>query len=353
MNRFTTTEFRARSEPQSRSPAIRPPDEGQAEAVNTQGNTVGAGQGYRVWADDPGSFSTHKINALHHNFHEHPLFQAAELANLAKELVPFKKCRFIRPGITQASSFAHDSEHPEGRSIDAVFERIEEAGSWVALYNIEVIPRYAALLANIVDTMRPHIEREQPGIFNINGFAFISAPPSVTPFHIDRENNIWLQLHGRKTMNVWDNTDRVVVGADAVEDFIVGHSLRKVRFKEEFRARSHQFETQPGDAVYFPSTSPHMTSSDRSWTGPGNGVSISIGVTFYTSVTRRMARVHQVNRLMRKMGMSPVYPGESPAADAFKAPVGAMIGMARASLSRAIAPLRRVKLAAKAPPGSF
>lgn len=301
----------------------------------------------------PGELSTYKINALHHNFHEHPLFQVAELANLAKELVPFKKCRFIRPGISQASSFAHDSEHPEGRSIDAVFERIEEAGSWVALYNIEVIPRYAALLAGIVDTMRPHIEREQPGIFNINGFAFISAPPSVTPFHIDRENNIWLQLHGRKTMNVWDNTDRVVVGADAVEDFIVGHSLRKVRFKEEFRARSHQFETQPGDAVYFPSTSPHMTSSDRSWTGPGNGVSISIGVTFYTSVTRRMARVHQVNRLMRKVGMSPVYPGESPAADAFKAPVGAMIGMARASLSRAIAPLRRVKLAAEAPPGSF
>lgn len=310
-------------------------------------------QNYRVWADDPGSFSTHKIAALHHNFHEHPLFQVAELAQLAKELVPFDQCRFIRPGISQASCFTHDSRHPDGRSIDEVFERIEEPGSWVALYNIEVIPRYASLLAGIVGTMRPYVEREQPGIFNVSGFAFISAPPSVTPFHIDRENNFWLQLHGRKTMNVWDHTDRVVVAADAVEEFIVRHSLKKVRFKEEFRARSHQFETQPGDAIYFPSTSPHMTSSDRSWTQPGNGVSISIGVTFYTSVTRRMARVHQINRLLRKVGMSPAFPGGSPVMDGLKAPVGEVVGMARSSLSRALAPVRGVKLAAKAPPGSF
>ncbi|CAN7772666.1 JmjC domain-containing protein [Variovorax sp. LjRoot178] len=307
----------------------------------------------RVWTDDSDRFSVNKIAALRHNFHEHPLFQVAELAQLAKELVPFKKCRFIRPGISQASSFTHDSEHPDGRGIDEVFRHIEEPGSWVALYNIEVIPRYADLLASIVDTMRPYVEREQPGIFNVNGFAFISAPPSVTPFHIDRENNFWLQLHGRKTMNVWDHTDRVVVSAEAVEDFIVGHSLRKVRFKEEFRQRSHQFETQPGDGVYFPSTSPHMTSSGPGWARPGDGVSISIGVTFYTSVTRRMACVHQVNRLMRKMQMSPAFPGESAAADALKAPVGMFVGMARSSLSRMIAPLRGVKLQAKAPPGSF
>jgi hypothetical protein len=359
MNKFTSSAFGAWTAPHAtlhpmpQRGEVRAPGQVRAGVVNTEDNAASAGKAYRVWADDPSSFSTHRITALHHNLHEHPLFQLAELATLAKELVPFRQCRFVRPGISQASSFAHDSQHPTGRSIDEVFERIEEAGSWVALYNIEVIPRYAALLAGIVDTMRPHIEREQPGIFNINGFAFISAPPSVTPFHIDRENNIWLQLHGRKTMNVWDNTDRAVVEADAVEDFIVGHSSRKVRFKEEFRARSHQFETQPGDAVYFPSTSPHMTSSGRSWTRPGDCVSISIGVTFYTSVTRRVARIHQVNRLLRKAGMSPVFPGESPTADALKAPVGGMIGMARARLARAIAPLRRAKQAVKAPPGSF
>lgn len=372
MNRFTSRAFSAPTAAERGADALLPaqpepetaqrpcnPDQGsispsETRSADQRNNAAGAQiQGYRVRPDDPESFSTHKIAALRHNFHQHPLFQVAELAQLAKELVPFNQCRFVRPGISQASSFAHDSRHPDGRSIDEVFQRIEEPGSWVALYNVEVIPRYAKLLASVIDTMRPYVEREQPGIFNVNGFAFISAPPSVTPFHIDRENNFWLQLHGRKTMNVWDHTDRTVVPADAVEDFIVSHSLRKVRFKEEFRARSHQFETKPGDAIYFPSTSPHMTSSDRSWTQPGDGVSISIGVTFYTSTTRKMARVHQVNRLMRKVGMSPAFPGESSFVDAFKAPVGGMVGMVRSSLSQAIAPLRRVKLAMKAPPGSF
>ncbi|WP_436303391.1 JmjC domain-containing protein [Variovorax sp. LjRoot290] len=303
--------------------------------------------------DDPASFSTYRIATLHHNLHEHPLFQMRELAKLAKELVPFGQCRFMRPDITPASKIAHDSLHPDGRSIDECFERIEELNSWLALYNIEAIPRYQALLFDIVGTMRADVEREQPGIFRVNGFVFITVPPSVTPFHIDRENNFWLQLHGRKTLYVWDHADRSIVPAEAVEDFIVTHSLRKVRFKEEFRPLSHEFNARPGDGVYFPSTSPHMTSSDTAWTSPGDRVSISVGVTFYTSVTRMTARVHQVNRVLRRCGLSPAYPGESPAADALKAPVGRLIGAARSSIVKRIGPAARFKLSTAPPPGSY
>lgn len=308
---------------------------------------------YRVWADDPASFSTYRIVALHHNMHEHPLFQMHELAKLAKELVPFSQCRFMRHDVTPASKIAHDSLHPDGRSIDECFERIEELNAWLALYNIEVIPRYQALLDEIVDTMRAQIEREQPGIFRVNGFVFITVPPSVTPFHIDRENNLWLQLHGRKTLNVWDHRDRSIVPAEAVEDFIVTHSLRKVRFKEEFRPLSHEFNAHPGDGVYFPSTSPHMTNSNTAWTSPGDRVSISVGVTFYTSATRKAARVHQVNRFLRRCGLSPAYPGDSPALDALKAPVGRLVGAARASIVSRIGPAARLKLATAPPPGSY
>ncbi|MBU1444337.1 MAG: hypothetical protein KJ832_23990 [Gammaproteobacteria bacterium] len=138
-----------------------------------------------------------------------------------------------------------------------------------------------------------------------------------------------------------------------MEDFIVTHSQRGVRFKEEFRPRSHQFETRAGDAVYFPSTSPHMTSSGAGWTTPGDGVSISIGVTFYTTVTRKVARVHQFNRLMRKLGLTPTYPGQSKALDTIKAPLGALIGAGRSMLSKAIAPLRHLRMAVRTPPGSY
>ena len=275
----------------------------------------------RMWVDDPAGFTTHKVGRLHHDYYRHPLFQLPELEALAKELAPLKQCRFVRPGITQASAFAHHSQHPDGRSIEEMFRRIEEPGSWIALYNVEAIPRYQALLNDILDNVRAIIDREQPGMFMVTGFIFISAPPSVTPFHIDRENNFWLMLRGRKTMNVWDCTDRTVVPADAVEDFIVAHEARKVRLKDEFKVRSHEFETHPGDGVYFPSTSPHMTRSDPEWTTPGDRVAISIGVNFYTSVTRNTARVHQVNRLLRKCGLTPTGYGESAKKDALKAPI--------------------------------
>jgi hypothetical protein len=308
---------------------------------------------HHLWVDDPASFSTHRITPLHHNFHEHPLFQIPELVKLGKELAPLEQCRFMRPGLTASSVIAHDSRHPDGRSIDEFFARLEEPGSSVALYNIEVIPRYQALLHAVVGIMQDSVEREQPEVFLVNGFVFISSPPSVTPFHIDRENNFWLQLHGHKIMNVWDHRDRRIVPAEAVEDFIVTHSLRKVRYREEFRAQSHEFHARPGDGVYFPSTSPHMTRSDPDWTAPGDRVSISIGVTFYTSFTRKVARVHQVNRVMRRCGLAPRYPGESPRADAFKATVGGLVGSARAKLIALDPSARRFKLATAPPPGSY
>ena len=296
---------------------------------------------HRVWVDEPVNFSTHRIGRLHHNFHEHPLLQMPRLAELAKSLVPSGQCRFLRPGTTQASVFSHDPKDPAGRTIEEVFERIEEPGSWVALYNVETDPRYNALLTEILSTVQPLIEREQPGIFMTAGFIFISAPPSVTPFHVDRENNFWLQLRGRKTMNVWESSDRSVVPASAVEEFIITGS--QVPFQETFRSRSHEFEVGPGEGVYFPSTSPHMTRSVPDWVRPGDGVAVSFGVNFYTSVTRRTAQVHQANNLLRRvLRLSPDLPGVSPAWDAVKAPVG-----------RVLAPLRYRRRHMTPPPGAY
>ncbi|MBS0344216.1 MAG: cupin [Proteobacteria bacterium] len=294
---------------------------------------------YRVWPADPASFSTRRMSPLRHNINEHPLFQLSALQDLAHELMPTGQCRFQRPGATPGSAFQHQPTHPQGLSVDETFARMEEPGSWLALYNVDTIPRYQAALTRIVDDLRPVIEPEQPGIFLVTGFIFISAPPSITPFHIDRENNFWLQLRGRKTMYVWDNTDREVIPAASVENFIVGGD--QTPYQESFRARSREFNTVPGDGVYFPSTSPHMTRTDTSWVKPGDGISISLGVNFYTSVTRRTAQVHQFNRFLRRLGMSPAYPGQS-TVDSLKAPLGHWLAAAR---------YRRI--GAKAPPGAY
>ena len=275
-------------------------------------------------------FSTHRIQRIRHNFDQHPLMQLPRLAQLAYELMPSRQCRFIRPGTTQTSEFFHLPVAPDKRSINDVFDRIEQAGSWVALYNVQTDPAYAAFLDEVMASAQPLIEAEQPGVFRIAGFIFISAPPSVTPFHIDRENNFWLQIRGRKVMTVFNHTDRLVVPAKEVEDFIVDGSLQNVRLNTAVRDRGLDFDVAAGDGVYFPATSPHMTKTSTDWVRPGDAVSISVGVVFYTRFTRHQARVHQANRILRKLGMAPTFPGESLWRDSVKAPLGRAIAASRA-----------------------
>jgi hypothetical protein len=180
---------------------------------------------FGAWVDDAKTFSAQRVQAIHHNFHEHPLMQFHELARLAKDLSVTNQCRFIRPGSAQGSVFHHDPLNPEGRGIDEVFRRIEEPGSWVALYNVETDPRYREFLAEVTASVRSLVDPQQPGMFNVGGFIFISAPPSVTPFHMDRENNFWLQVKGRKTINVWDHTDRHVVASETADRFILNPAV--------------------------------------------------------------------------------------------------------------------------------
>jgi hypothetical protein len=249
------------------------------------------------------------------------LMQLSRLEELAKSLMATKQCRFIKPGITASSSFDHGDSSHDGRTIGEVFQRIEEKDSWVALYNIQTDPVYRQFLKDVMKSAG-HLVDHQEKVFDVRGFVFISAPPSVTPFHIDRENNFWMNIRGRKTISLWDHEDRDVVSARNVENFIVYRSLDEVKLKDNMLAKSHDFDCGPGDGVYFPSTTPHMTRSDTSWARPGDGVAVSIGIDFYTDRTRRDAHVYTVNRVLRKLGLNPRAPHESEWIDRIKYTIG-------------------------------
>ena len=277
--------------------------------------------GHRIWAENEATFAMNKVCAIKHDFHQHPLMQLDELEKLANKLMPIGGCRFIKPGTTIKSDFHHEGTPPDGREISEVFRRLEEPGSWIALYNVEKDPAYARFVEQALGTVRHLIDREEPGMFSPQGFIFISAPPSVTPFHIDRENNFWLQIRGHKTMSVWNADNRNVVSARDVENFIIDRSLDKVKLNDAYRPFALERDFGPGDGVYFPSTAPHATTSDDSWVTTGDKVSISIGIVFYTSVTRKHANIHALNRALRKIGIDPKFPGASPF-DALKYPLG-------------------------------
>ena len=286
-------------------------------------------QNHRIWFEDNSHYHPRKIAPVKHSFCDHPLLQLPRLQQLAESLLDNGQCKFIEADATQSSPFDTMNRNPQGRSIADIFAHIEEPGSWISMYNVETDPVYREFLWEAIRTVRPLAEGQDPGIFNVGGFIFISAPPAVTPFHIDRENNLWLQIRGRKQINVWDPSDRITVPEAAVENFIVQGDLTAVRFREEIRNRSFSGDMAAGEGVYMPSTSAHMTLSDTSWVTPENGYAISIAIVFYTKATRRTANLYALNQFLRRRGLTPTPPGQSRWRDAIKYPFARALVLSR------------------------
>lgn len=276
---------------------------------------------YRLWFENSAVYNPRKVVPLKHSLSDHPLMQLPRLEQLAHSLLSTGQCKFIAPDTAQNSPFNTLTKDPTGKGIADVFAQIETPGAWIALYSVQSDPEYRKFLWEAVETLRPQLDAVDPGIFRVDGFIFISAPPSVTPFHIDRENNFWLQLRGRKTINVWDPADRQVISEKAIEAFIVQGDLSEVQLREGLEARSFECDMGPGDGVYMPSTSAHMTRTTRDWVKPGEGVSVSMGLVFYTASTRRAANIRVLNLFLRQRGLNPTPPGESGWRDAIKYPL--------------------------------
>lgn len=279
--------------------------------------------------DDSGSFNSKVFSAIAHNYHQHPLFSMQSLEALAEYLLPLQKCRFAKNALQLDSEFYHVGQSPDNRTIAQIFAEMENPGSWLALYDVQTHPEYAALLKDIVESLTPLIEAEQGRLHEVAGFVFLSAPPSFTPFHIDRENNFWLQLHGQKKLSVFDYQDRSIVSQKSLENFIVYKSLEDVRLDDSIHKKAVSFDVEPGLGVYFPSTTPHMTETNDSWVSAGNGVSVSIGVVFYTDWTQHIARLCQYNYIARKLHLPLSSLRGTDASDRLKARIGQVVAFIR------------------------
>lgn len=178
-----------------------------------------------------------------------------------------------------------------------------------------------------MDDLAPLYKKEQGKHFNVGGFIFISAPPSITPFHIDRENNFWLQIKGRKRISLFDRLDRDVVDGESVDRFIVDRCLDEVKLDDNKLAQAKHFDMREGHGVYFPSTTPHMTETEAGWSDEGFPISVSIGIVFYTDWTRKFAQICQSNVVLRKFGIVPKYPAVNTFAGSLKAFVGRLLAM--------------------------
>ena len=209
-----------------------------------------------------------------------------------------------------------------------VVRQIETANAWLVLKNVETIPEYHALIKSALDDAAQALgkgDTAHAGMRDFQGFIFVASANAVTPFHLDYEQNFFVHLEGDKTMHIFDNRDRSLVGEADLEIHPGKH--RNLRYRDFFEARARVFDMKPGDGLFLPYTWPH-------WVRTGKTYAVSMAVTWKSKHDVRLNSLYFVNAMMRKIGWAQPAPGRHPWFDGVK--------VAAYSTARAIvSPLRR------------
>jgi hypothetical protein len=254
---------------------------------------------------------------VRHQLCERPELTLTKLAELAQRL-PENLVEYYSGKVDVAQRSA---AYPKtGLSVVETVRRIEECGSWMVMKNVEVDSEYNQIMRALLDQWYAQIDSRQLKILEgsmhrEHAFIFVSSPNSVTPYHLDDEHNILLQIRGSKQVNMWDPKDRVAVPEPAIEEQLQlwrepDHE-RYLPYQEEFQKSASVFDLTPGEGLHFPYAAPH-------WVKNGPEVSISFSITFRSELSERLARIYFVNRRIRRLGISPVPPLRSPWRDSLK-----------------------------------
>ena len=247
---------------------------------------------------------------VRHRLGEHPLLQMESLIALGERLEARGSVRTHGNRAKPGTPFNSAPEmFPNEHSAADTLRDIRDARAWLSLLNIQIDDTYRAVVAEVLDGVRPSVDPRDPGMCHRAGWIFVASPNTVTPYHFDKEHNFILQVQGRKRIYVWDHNDTSVASEHARDLFHYSHERYLLAWRDEFRARAHVFDLEPGQGAYMPATSPHMVEN-------GPEPSITASFTYYTDATRRDSLLHRSHAAMRKLGVVPPPVGARPGLDA-------------------------------------
>jgi hypothetical protein len=245
---------------------------------------------------------------LTHGLAGHPLFELEALVELSQRIRPIDVEQNLAdlPIEVDPSTVQHN-----GLSVADSIRSIEANGSWMVLKFVEQDPTYRALLDEILDELEPIVRGKTGRMYKREAFIFVSSPNAVTPFHMDPEHNILMQLRGQKTMTLFPAADPELTPGALQEAFHRG-SHRNLPFRDDFLPKGRPITLEPGEGLYVPVKAPH-------WVQNGPATSISLSVTWRSEWSYREMDAHAFNALLRKAGMKPGLPARHPGQNLFKA----------------------------------
>jgi len=243
---------------------------------------------------------------LQHGLAHHPLFALPRLVNLAKSLP--------RDRIEYNSGKVAVGVRPEDvpkidMPAEDVIRSIETANAWMVIKFVNEDREYCELLQAFVEAANRAAGKQAKDYSDLQGFIFISSAKATTPFHMDAEENILIQIKGDKVVRTFENDDRALISEEAME--ISPSKHRNQHYEDWYESRATLHALKPGDAVHMPYMVPH-------WVSTGDSYSISMAMTWKTPEVTRLNKIRLMNGTLRRFGLPQKPPGVSPVLDGTK-----------------------------------
>jgi hypothetical protein len=246
---------------------------------------------------------------LDHSLSSHPAFTMDRLHSLLERSLPIPNKVYWNAGKKRIDQ--RWSDRP-GRdfSVDEAFRRIRETDAWIIIFGADRDPEIHDLLekglAEVQEMTGIPLSKEAKSRQSI---IFITSPHRITEYHIDKECSLLLQVHGKKTIHVFDQSDREVLTEPELERFWTNDNNAAI-YKKDLQSRATSFVLEPGKAVHIPINAPH-------WLENGDDISVSINQNFEYK-NDKLANIYRANYYLRKMGLNPLPPGRSRLQDRMK-----------------------------------
>lgn len=244
-----------------------------------------------------------------HSLSGHPAFTMDRLHELLERSLPIPDKVYWNAG--KRGIGQRWSDRP-GRdfSIEEAFRRIRETDAWIIIFGADRDPEIHDMLeqglAEVQGLTGIPLDREAKSSQSI---IFITSPHRITEYHIDCECSMLLQIYGKKTIHVFDQTDRDVLTEQELERFWTVDT-NAATYKPDLQNRATSFLLEPGKAVHIPINAPH-------WLENGDDISVSVNQNFQYK-NDKLANIYRANYYIRKMGLNPLPPGRSQLQDRLK-----------------------------------
>ena len=269
---------------------------------------------------------------FNHTLANHPLFALPRLKQLALETRAKRPQELYYDAGHNVGIGTKWNEMGDRPPLEEAFDRIADTGSWITIHQAQLDGEYGEVFNHCMRQFETYTGLDFKKMMRVeDALIFITSPNRTTTYHIDRECNFLLQIHGEKTIYMFDQQDKEVVPEPELEKFWAVDKNAGT-YKPELQDRATPMRLVPGNGIHIPINDPHWLQND-------NNVSVSLSVNFTLKDSER-ANIYRANYFLRKAGLKPDPPFASPLKDGLK---NAMMSASYVPARSAIRTLRRLR----------